>query len=63
MSRPSLSRRGVLGASLAATAAAVPAVASTRTTPQSDACLWMCWPATGRQNAPSSLWSQRLNHL
>lgn len=39
MSRPSLSRRGVLGASLAATAAAVPAVASTRTAPESDALL------------------------
>lgn len=39
MSRPSVSRRGVLGASLAATAAAVPAVASTRTAPGPDALL------------------------
>lgn len=39
MSRPSVSRRSVLGATLAATAAAVPSVASTRTAPGPDALL------------------------
>ncbi|WP_252346712.1 hypothetical protein [Acetobacter sp. P1H12_c] len=39
MSNPSVSRRSVLGASLAATAAAVPAVTSTRTAPGPDALL------------------------
>lgn len=39
MSRPSLTRRGVLGASLAAPAAAIPAVASSCPAPGPDALL------------------------